>query len=192
MRVTAPPGYKQFHQIDALAGLREVVRSLEANDRAVALPQSGLCGWLMCAFGARSFGAGVTASMQRNTPPAGGGGGLPPLHWYFVPQLLGFVQAEEMDDVAAVDGFETCVCRYCKGELPAAGASFDSEAAGKHFLHWCALLAAELDPDDPAGAVVRRVTDAAAFAGEVRDAGVQLDPRSQPTHLAAWNEVLGG
>ncbi len=83
MRVTAPPGYMQYREPGSLLGLREVVKALEANDRPVALPQSGLTGWLMTAFGARSFGAGMQGSMQRSSPPAGGGGGFPPLHWYF-------------------------------------------------------------------------------------------------------------
>lgn len=190
MRITAPAGYKQYQQSDALAGLRDVVRALDANDRPVALPQSGLAGWLMCAFGARSFGAGMAASMQRNTPPAGGGGGMPPLHWYFVPQMLGFVQAEEMGEIANVNGHEACGCPYCDGELPAVGARFDSETAGKHFLWWCAQLAAELDSDDPTDAVRTRVDDATRFAQAVDDDGVPLDDRSQATHLTVWKGVL--
>ncbi len=192
MRVSPPAGYMPYQQLDALAGLREVVQALDSNDRPVALPQSGLAGWLMCAFGARSFGAGVSGSMQRNTAPTRGGGGLPPLHWYFVSQLLGFVQAEEMSDVADVEGFGQCGCPYCSAGLPAVGASFDSDAAGKHFLWWCAQLAAELDPADPAASVRARATAASTFAGALDQAGVQLDPRSQPTHLPVWRAVLDG
>ena len=144
MRITAPPGYMQYRDSDALTGLSEVVAALDANERSVALPQSGLCGWLMTAFGARSFGAGFAASLQRNIPPASGGGGFPPLHWYFVPELLSFVLAEELEDVADIDGFSTCECPYCDGELPAEGAAFDATAAGKHFVWWCSKLANKL------------------------------------------------
>jgi len=190
MYVTAPRSYTQYKEKGALEGLATVVRALEANDRPVALPQSGLCGWLMCAFGARSFGAGISASMQRNSAPSGGGGGLPPLHWYFVPQLLGFAQAEEMEDVAEVDEFSACECPYCDGELPGTGAAFDAEAAGKHFLWCCAALGAELDPDDPAQAVVARVEAASAFFAALNNARVALDSRSQPHHLAVWENLL--
>lgn len=189
MRTTSPPGYKQYQEHGALQGLREVVKALEANDRPVALPQSGLTGWLMTAFGARSFGAGMQGSMQRNVAPAGGGGGFPPLHWYFVPQMLGFVQAEEMDDVAAHDDFEPCGCPYCEEELPGTGASFDARTAGKHFIWWCANLAAELEPGSPGDAVSERVKDAAQFASEV-EATAELDDRSKATHLPVWLELL--
>lgn len=46
MRVNPPAGYKPFQEFDPLSGMRDVVRSLEENDRPVALPQSGLAGWL--------------------------------------------------------------------------------------------------------------------------------------------------
>jgi hypothetical protein len=190
MRVNPPAGYMPYQQRDALGGLRDVVRALESNDRPVALPQSGLAGWLMCAFGARSFGAGASGSMQRNTAPTGGGGGLPPLHWYFIPQLLGFIQAEEVPDCAEVEGFELCDCPYCASRPPGVGAGFNSEAAGKHFLWWCARLAAELDPGDPARTVRALVAAASTFAGALDEAAVSLDPRSRPTHLPVWRGVL--
>jgi hypothetical protein len=192
MRITAPSGYKQYQQRDGLEGLREVVRALEANDRPVILPQSGLTGWLMTAFGARSFGAGMAASLQRNTMPSSGGGGLPPLHWYYVPELLGFVQAEEMPDIAGVAGFNVCTCPYCDGDLPEIGAKFDLELAGKHFLWRCAQLAAELPEVNPGGHVSRLVSDASDFWTAVQEAGVSLDARSQATHLAVWSTVLDG
>jgi hypothetical protein len=192
MRISAPAGYKHCEHEGALEGLRDIVRALDKNERPVALPQSGLTGWLMCAFGGRSFGAGTAASMQRNTPPAGGGGGLPPLHWYFVPQLLGFVQAEEMGDIADVDGFVACDCPYCDGELPEVGASFDAELAGKHFLRWCARLASEIDVNDLSRTIATRVDEAADFAAAVEEDAVPLDPRSKPSHLPVWQTVLSG
>jgi hypothetical protein len=191
-RITAPAGFKQYEKEVALSGLRDVVRALEANDRPVSLPQSGMVGWLMCAFGARSFGAGMAAAMQRNTSPASGGGGFAPLHWYFVPQLLGFVLSEEMPDIADLDGFDACECPYCEGDLPGQGAQFDADQAGKHFLWWCARLAAELDAADPLTSVQSRVAIAAELAGEIDDEGVTLDDRSRPTHLRAWASVLSG
>ncbi len=189
MRMSPPPGYKQYQQPAALEGLRNVVVALEANERPVALPQSGLTGWFMTAFGARSFGAGMQGSMQRNSAPAGGGGGFPPLHWYFVPQMLGFVQSEEMEDVAAVDDFEPCDCPYCEGDLPETGAGFDVRRAGRHFLWWCSSLGAELTDSDPAEVVSDRVEEAVAFAEEVED-NAELDDRSVASHLSIWNDLL--
>lgn len=189
MRITPPQGYMQYRDPAALKGLREVVLALDANDRAVSLPQSGLTGWVMSAFGASSYGAGMQGSMQRNTAPAGGGGGFPPLHWYFVPEMLGFVLAEEMDDVSQVDGFSVCECPYCDGELPAPGAAFDAREAGKHFIWWCSTLADELDSGSPHDLVASRVAAATEFAEQV-EASVQLDDRSIPAHLPIWTQLL--
>lgn len=134
----------------------------------------------------------MTGSMQRSSPPASGGGGQPPLHWYFVPQLLGFVLAEEMADIADVDGFEHCDCPYCDEELPGEGAAFDTSDAGRHFIWWCAKLAAELGTGDPAALVGSRVEAASEFADGMSKTGVLLDERSQPTHLPVWEAVLAG
>lgn len=189
MRVTAPAGQMQYQNRAALEGLREVVIALEANDRPVVLPQSGLTGWLMGAFGARSFGAGMQGSMQRNSAPSGGGGGFPRLHWYFVPQMLGFVQAEDMDDVAAGGGFSACECPYCDGELPGTGAAFNARKADKHYIWWCATLAAELAPTSRVATISERVAAAAEFASEVEERA-ELDDRSRAAHLAIWSELL--
>jgi hypothetical protein len=189
MRVTAPPGYMQYRDPNALLGLREVVKALHANERSVALPQSGLTGWLMNAFGAQSFGSGMQGSMQRNSAPAGGGGGFPPLHWYFVPQILGFALAEEMDDISSITDFEVCDCPYCDGEIPDTGAAFDLRNAGKHFIWWCSVLADEIDPGSPAEAISTRVTEAKEFADRV-NAAIQLDDRSIASHLPVWSELL--
>lgn len=192
MHGTPPAGYGQYRQARALAGLRDVVRALDANDRPVVMPQSGILGLLMAGFGVRSFGAGMAASLQRNTAPSSGGSGAPPLPWYFVPQLLSFALADEVHDIAEVDGFEVCGCPYCDGELPGTGAAFDRMAAGKHFLWSCARLAAELDEDDSLGSVRSLVDEAADFAGAVAEDGVPLDARSDPAHLEVWQQVLDG
>ncbi|HET6506264.1 MAG TPA: hypothetical protein VFG42_05715 [Baekduia sp.] len=190
MHFSAPAGYGQYRQQKALEGLRDVVRALDANDRPVVMPQAGMLGLLMSGFGARSFGAGMAASLQRNTPPSGGGSGAPPLPWYFVPQLLGFVLAEELHDIADVEGFEVCDCPYCDGALPATGAAFDRMAAGKHFLWTCARLAAGLDEKDAFGSVKRLIDGAVDFADAVAEDGVPLDPRSAPAHLTVWQDVM--
>jgi hypothetical protein len=134
----------------------------------------------------------MAASLQRNTAPSSGGSGAPPLPWYFVPQLLGFVLADEVHDIAEVEGFEACDCPYCDGELPDTGAAFDRMAAGKHFLWSCARFAAELDEDDSLASINSLVDDAVDFADAVAEDGVPLDSRSTPAHLAVWKRVVEG
>jgi hypothetical protein len=192
MRVNPLGGYKPVEDVACLSGLRDVVRSLTDNERSVALPQSGLVGWFMGAFGACSFGAGMSGSMQRNTLRPASRGGRTPLHWYFVPELLGFVQAEEMEELLELDGVSLCPCPYCAGRSPAVGGMFDSIGAGFHFLWWCLTLAGELNAADPEAAVRQRVENAATVAAEIDEARLVLDERSAPTHIPAWQTVLAG
>lgn len=192
MTITAPAGRSQFSQEASLKGLRKVVEAFTANDRPVLLPYSGMCGWLMMAFGAIAFGAGVPASLERSLVPSptAGGGGNPPLHWYFEPQLMGFVQAEEMASIAAVAGFTPCPCLFCGG-VPAAGAAFDPDAAAKHYLWWGVTLAERVRAaSNPEAEVSDQVDAAIDFWQAVQDDGVLLDPRSQPGHLDVWKSVL--
>lgn len=192
MTSPAPQGRAQIPHESSLKGLRAVVEALAANDRPVLLPYSGMCGWLMMGFGALAFGAGVPASLERTVipSPAGGGGGNPPLHWYFTPQLLGFVRAEEMPSISAVSGFTPCPCPFCGGGLPAAGAAFDTEAAAKHYMWWCVGLTDSLRfAADRADHVRDTLDDALMFWDAVQKAGVLLDSRSEPTHLDTWRRI---
>lgn len=187
-------GRKQYENAAALSGLRAAVEALVENDHVVMLPQSGLAGWLMLGFGAHSFGAGIPATLQRCPLPvarSGGGGGQPALQWYFHPQLIGFVRADELGDLERVDGAESCDCPYCDATPPAPGPAFDRTAADKHFLRWCVALAEEIrQAPDRAEAVQQRVEAAARHWQTVQEAGVVLDPRSQPSHLATWTQVV--
>lgn len=187
-------GRKQYENVAPLRGMRAAVEALVANDHAVLLPQSGLAGWLMLGFGSHCFGAGIPATLQRCPLPVargGGGGGQPALQWYFHPQLLGFVLASELADLNGVDGAESCACPYCSAAPPVPGAAFDRTVAEKHFLRWCAALSEEIRrAPDRAEAVRQRVEDAEQHWQRVQEAGVVLDPRSQPSHLAAWTQVV--
>ncbi|MGI8622783.1 MAG: hypothetical protein ACR2NB_04680 [Solirubrobacteraceae bacterium] len=192
MTITASQGRSQFLQETSLKGLRVVVESLTANSRPVLLPHSGLCGWLMMGFGALAFGAGVPGSLERNVVPSptAGGGGNPPLHWYFEPQLLGFVRAEEMPGISGTPGFAPCPCPFCGSGLPATGAAFDPGAAARHYLWWCVTLVDDVRAASDRPAHVRgRLDDAVRFWGAVQTAGVLLDDRSKPGHLAVWQRV---
>lgn len=192
MMVGGQPNRRGYANARALRGLREVVESLAENDRPVFLPQTGLAGWLMLPFGAKAFGAGISSSLQRCTTPdaGGGGGGAPPLPWYFAPSSLSFVLASELDSLRDVDGWEECECPFCE-ESPPDPRAFNAEAAGQHFLWWCAALANELNGiRDPRARVRTRLRDASQFWQAAQEGGVALDERSQPTHLEAWTAAM--
>ncbi len=192
MTSPAPQGRGQILHEGSLKGLRDAVEALTANDRPVLLPYSGMCGWLMMGFGALAFGAGVPASLERTVipSPSGGGGGSQPLHWYFEPQMLGFVRAEEMPSISAVAGFTPCPCPFCGGGLPASGAAFDADVAAKHYLWWCISLTDDVRAAGNRADHVRdTLDDALAFWSAVQGAGVLLDNRSEPTHLETWRRV---
>lgn len=186
VQVDPPDGPRQFANRAVISGLRQLVAALSSNGVRVVLAQSGLLGWLMLPFGAVSFGAGTRTSMQRTTAPSPSTFARQPLNWYFVPQMLGCALAEEMQQLARVRAFRACDCPYCNGQLPPTGGAFDREAAGKHYLWWCAKLANELNGVQALPAVRQRITDAQAFWIQAQRASVVLDPRSDPLHLASW------
>lgn len=191
LRISVSPtqSFTQYRDETVLTGLAEVVSSLTDNGFAVLLPQFGMIGWLMTAFGAKGFGAGISNSLHRFVPPASGFG--QPLEWYFYEPVLGFVLRSEIETLNNALGIGACPCRYCTA-LPLIGrGAWDRNGAGLHFLATCAGLmnrvAAAAHPRDE----VRTVVAAAnANAEAVNQAGVVLDPRSVPQHLAVWSRVV--
>jgi hypothetical protein len=193
MTIELPDSRKPYGTANPLLGLRAAVDALHANGLDVVLPQIGLCGWLFLPFGVQSFGAGARSSMDRNLRPVAGGrggGGAPPLHWYFSPDLLGPVLAEELPGLQA-EGVTACVCPYCTATPPRGGTAFNPRAADLHYLWWCGAVAAEVSASgDPAAAVRDRVEAARQLWQRVRAARVPLDHRSSETHLAAWSAAV--
>jgi hypothetical protein len=185
-------GNRQYDNIPALRGLREAVEALVGNDHTVLLPQSGVAGWLMLGYGAYCFGAGVSGTLQRSgMPVASRRGGGQPLQWYFHPQLLGFVLADELADLETVSGIDACDCPYCDASPPTPGAGFDRVAAEKHFLRWCVKAADDVRrASNREAAVQHRVEAAEQHWQSVQSARVVLDARSRPTHLGAWLRVV--
>lgn len=189
--MTPPDSFKQYSRRDPLVGLRATVDSLAQNDRPVVLPQTGLFGWLMLAFGAQTFGSGIDSSMMCLAVRPGGGGGAERLKWYFLPQFLGFVLADEARKIGELKDYEKCPCPYCGGLPLGQSGSWDFNRAGLHYLWWCGRLASEADQAAvPLTAVRNRIDAAREFWRVVQAAKVVLDPRSVPNHLAVWSEVV--
>lgn len=192
MTIDPPDSRRPFADHMAIAGLRRMTEAFVGNEIEVIFPQSGLVGWLMLACGASSYGAGTSASMERNLKPvpnSNGGGGRPPLHWYFCPDLLGPVLAEELPALYAA-GVNACNCPYCTQSPPLPGVRFDRAAADLHYLWWCAKLANELRGQAGMDAVSLRLNAASVLWESVQQARVPLDSRSRPTHVEAWTQAM--
>jgi hypothetical protein len=188
VQVTPPTSFGQYANRRVLIGMRDLVRALADNGRRTFLPQMGLAGWLLVPSGALAFGSGMSASLQRFVAPTSGFGR--PLEWYFLPQFLGFVLRSEVPDIAALDSYEPCECPYCVGLRFGLVGVWDREAAGLHYMWWCALLANELAIAQDLDAALRgRLEAARLFWNETQQGGVVLDERSEPRHLAVWTAV---
>jgi hypothetical protein len=185
---TSPGSYAQYADEEVLLGLRQVVDDLKRNGRTILLPQGGLVGWLLMADGAISTGTGLTSSVQRFAPVmTKGGGGSQPLKWYFVPQLLGYIQRHEVKYLEDVDGFEPCECSYCD-DLDFEHGAWDADLAGLHYLRCCANIVG--DAGRSPKTVRKHVVRAADFWTEAQQAEVELDSRSLPRHLGVWRAVV--
>ncbi len=187
--ITPATSFGQYRDEAALRGWATLVESLADNDFTVLLPQSGVVGWLMTAFGAQAFGAGINNSMHRFSAPSGGFG--QPLEWYFYEPMLTFVLRPEVGALDAALGLTGCSCRYC-AQLPFGGpGNWDRNTAGLHFMTVCADMmhrcASSQDRRDHVRGVIRQ---ADSNYQTVRSANVVLDPRSVPQHLEVWSRVV--
>ena len=97
-----------------LAGYRKLAATADDEERRLLLPQTGLTGWLMLAYGAAGFGTGPSGSTQAFLEPAGGGGGKPPIERYFEQQLLHTVERTTRPILTADPGYVQCSCPYCR------------------------------------------------------------------------------
>ncbi len=171
-----------------LAGYRHLAEVAADEERRLLLPQTGLTGWLMLAFGAAGFGTGLSGSYQAFTEPAGGGGGKPRIERYFERQLLHTIERTARSVLTADPAYAPCPCPYCPPLF--AAPAWSHQYAGLHYLFNAGTLAAEVSPAATGsrgthGAVGRKVRAARAFAG-----GKGLTGSSEPTHLRAWDQLL--
>jgi hypothetical protein len=180
--------YTQPGDSRLLAGYRQLAEVAADEERRLLLPQAGLTGWLMLAFGAAGFGTGLTGSYQAFGEPAGGGGGKPRIERYFERQLLPTVERTTRALLVRDPAYARCPCPYC-GPL-FSGTAWSHEYAGLHYLFSAGVLTGEVAPAVAGrcgthGAVGRTVRSAQRFA-----AGRPLTGSSVPGHLHAWDQLL--
>lgn len=173
---------------ELLAGYRKLSQIADDEDRRLLLPQTGLTGWLMLAWGAGGFGTGLFGSNQAFLEPAGGGGGRPTVERYFEQQLLHTVERSARRFVTSDPGYAQCQCPYCRPLL--AETAWSEKYAGLHYVYRLGLLAAQAAPAaadrrGPHAAVGRLVRRAERFARDKPLIGI-----SKAAHLRTWDRLL--
>jgi hypothetical protein len=171
-----------------LAGYRKLAATADDEERRLLLPQTGLTGWLMLAWGTAGFGTGPFGSNQAFLEPVRGGGGKPQIERYFERQLLHSVERTARPLLTGDPGYTQCACPYCRPLL--AGAAWSHEYAGLHHLFSVGLLTAQVAQAVAGrrgthGAVGRAVRAAARFA-----VGKALTGNSDPAYLRTWDQLL--
>ena len=191
VRVQWPGSVRAYCQpagTELLAGYRQLAQVAADEERRLLLPQTGLTGWLMLAFGAAGFGTGLTGSYQAFGEPVGGGGSKPRIERYFERQLLHTVESTARPLLQRDPGYAQCQCPYCRPLF--SSTAWSHEYAGLHYLFNVGTLTAQIAPAAAGrggthGAVGRKVRAAREFA-----AGKALTANSAPAHLSAWGQVL--
>lgn len=171
-----------------LAGYRRLAQVADDEDRRLLLPQTGLTGWLMLAWGAAGFGTGPFGSNQAFLEPSDFG--KPGLERYFERQLLHFVERTDRRLITGDPGYSQCTCPYCRPLLATPAAAWSHKYAGLHYQYSAGLLAAQTAPAaagrrGPHSAVGKAVRAAARFAD-----GKALTGNSAPSHLRTWDRLL--
>jgi hypothetical protein len=183
VRAYAQPGDARL-----LAGYRELAEVAADQERRLLLPQTGLTGWLMLAFGAAGFGTGLAGSSQAFGEPGGGGGGKPRIERYFERQLLHTIERTARPVLQDDPGYAPCPCPYCRPLF--SGGAWSHQYAGLHCLYNVGTLTAQVAPAAARrrgtyGAVGQKVRLAQRFA-----TGKALTGSSVPAHLRVWGQLL--
>jgi hypothetical protein len=173
---------------DLLAGYRRLAQVADDEGRRLLLPQTGLTGWLMLAWGAAGFGTGPFGSNQAFLAPSDFG--KQPIERYFERQLLHFVERTSRHLITGDPGCAECRCPYCRPLLARTATAWSHKYAGLHYQYSAGLLAARTAPAaagrrGPHGAVGKAVRAAVRFAD-----GKALTGNSVPVHLHTWDQLL--
>lgn len=191
VRVQWPGSVRAYAQpagTELLAGYRQLAQVAAEEERRLLLPQTGLTGWLMLAFGAAGFGTGLTGSYQAFGEPVGGGGTNPRIERYFERQLLHTVERTTQPLLQRDPAYTKCLCPYCRPLF--SGAAWSHQYAGLHYLFSAGTLTAQVAPAAAGrrgthGAISQKVRAARKFAE-----GKALAGNSDPAHLPAWGQLL--
>lgn len=183
----------QLADRDLLEGYKHLAQVMASEDKVLLLPQTGLVGWLMGAFGALGFSVG-TGGPQRSfadrvemrrkgTPP-------PPIPRYFEPSLLHRIAADTRRRLASRSGYRACTCTYCdgltRGKLISGPRQWNERDAHHYIASLAALQASPATTDRRAE--VRRVVTAARATEAAIAPPLRGDDR--PTHLSTWDDLL--
>ncbi|WP_214415356.1 hypothetical protein [Sphaerisporangium fuscum] len=184
----AQRSYAQPSDIELLNGYKRLCELALDEDRRLLLPQTGLTGWLMLAFGAKGFGAGSSGTDQAFTEPSfGRKPGAIRKQRYFERQLLHAVERSVHDVLETATDYKSCDCPYCPTLWNSP--SWSHEFAGLHLLYRTGQLVAEVEEDTKPGgrhsAVRRIVRDALKYVKNK-----ELTDINAPQHLATWGQLL--
>lgn len=172
---------------ELLRGYRRLAELAADEERALLLPQSGLTGWLMLAFGANGFGTGLGGSGQAFREE-GGGGPTPRIERYFERQLLHTIERTARPLLTTDPSYEPCRCPYCPALF--AGEAWSEEYESLHQAYNYGLLTAAAAPASAgrggAHAAIRRAVRRAVALAE----GKGLTGLSEPRHLGVWDRVV--
>ena len=171
-----------------LAGYRKLAQVADDEDRRILLPQTGLTGWLMLAWGAAGFGTGPFGSNQAFLEPSACG--KPAARTVLRAAAAPFRGAHRPPP----DHQRPAVLPVHMPVLPAllagTAAAWSHKYAGLHYQYSAGLLTARTAPAaagrcGPHGAVGKAVRAAARFAD-----GKALTGNSVPSHLRTWDRLL--
>ncbi|MGH2959756.1 MAG: hypothetical protein ACRDKE_09130 [Solirubrobacterales bacterium] len=147
-----------------LAGIREVVGTLNEVDLKVLMAASGFLGWLAMGWGASGFSAGWARGSWWCRERSPMSNPLTDRNYYFERQLLCEIPWAEHLRLTKVKGHRPCTCVHCI----AMGKKWDKEHARKHHVLSGALAANKLAPQ-PLETRTRRVSKALDSAIKFRD-----------------------
>jgi hypothetical protein len=186
----AERSYVQPNDTDLLKGYKRLAELALDEDHYLLLPQTGLTGWLMLAFGAKGFGIGSSGTSQAFTEPSyGRAKGAKRKERYFERQLIHSVERNVHDILINTPSYQKCACPFCPALLQSPSSAWSHELAGMHSLHAVGAMTAEVEQDGNRGghrAAIRRIVKAAAKFAADKD----LTEINAPRHLAAWGQLL--
>lgn len=186
------PSYTEPRRTLFPEGLIEVVNALAEAGVPVILPNTGLTGWLMLAFGAQGFGGGVGWAQRAWLEPGGGRQGP---GRYFHPDLLHSTTAvTHLALQRQLPSMVACPCRWCQALWTAGPQAmpsvWDYELGGQHYLQHVAQLTARLPVGDPKKHMLGLVAAAATRAAAIKALTPNPLAGVMPTHLKIWDRLL--